>query len=397
MRRSRILYGFLCFCALAFASVYWDYLSFLIFVSCLIFPLFLYLQLRLVAKKMKLQFSFSPDTLHKQETLSLVFTVENKSRIPAAQVGICYQLKNELYPQLTDHYVYLLGYAKNRQSVSIAVQPQHVGYHKLVVKEALAYDFLRLFKVKIPIENDNGEIAVLPRILNSSAQLGERYFFEADDSDLFSKTRMGNDPSEILKLRPYQPGDRLNRVHWKLTAKGDDFVVKEPGMPIRSDTYLILELYSPMGQNKANIDGIIESLCILSMLFLQEGVEHTVFWYDDTATQMQRQPIFTMDDLYVAIERVLRTDVYAGNLYAMETYSAQYDVLFAECSKVFYLGPQLPKQRLNLLSPQKSSKLTVFWVDDFSEVEKVDIDWSSASVQLVDCKNPITAFNEMVL
>lgn len=38
--------------------------------------------------------------------------------------------------------------------------------------------------------------------------------------------------SDIYELRPYQIGDSLKNIHWKLSSKQDELIVREPNMPI---------------------------------------------------------------------------------------------------------------------------------------------------------------------
>ena len=37
----------------------------------------------------------------------------------------------------------------------------------------------------------------------------------------------GYDPSELFDVREFQNGDRLQSVHWKLSARTDELMVKE--------------------------------------------------------------------------------------------------------------------------------------------------------------------------
>lgn len=397
MRNSRILYGIVCLGALVFAGVYWDYLSFLIFASCLLLPLFLYLQLRLTAKKLEVELAVSPPELHKKDALHLSFTVQNRSLVPVALLRVDYRLQNALYPQYTSHRVYLLAPGKNTQQVTVDLLPQHVGIHQIQVQQVLAYDFLRLFSVKVPCKNSSLEVAVRPRLLDSGVQLSDRHYFQADDSELFSPTRVGSDPSEILRLRPYQPGDRLSRIHWKLSAKEGDFIVKDPGLPIHSETYLLLELYAPWGQKKADIDGVLESACILSMLFLKEGVPHTLFWYSRAKEALQHRQITDMNELQLAVGAMLETDIYSDGVHALNSYDQQFYTVFARCSRIFYLSPRLQRQDLDRLDTERRRKMTTFLLGEYSHRQMPDFTRDGMTVYFVDSKEPSTAFNEMIL
>ncbi|MBC3515911.1 DUF58 domain-containing protein [Neobittarella massiliensis] len=397
MRKSRILYGIVCLGALVFAGVYWDYLSFLIFVSCLLLPLFLYLQLRLTAKKVAVELQVSPPALPKKDPLQLTFAVHNRSFIPVAQLRIDYQLRNVLYPQVTGHRVYLLAPGKNTQRVTVNMRPQHMGTHQITVQRVLLYDFLRLFCVAVPCKNDSCTVAVQPRFLNSSLQLSDQHYYRADESELFSPTRVGSDPSEILRLRPYQPGDRLSRIHWKLSAKEGELVVKDPSQPIHSETYILLELYAPWGRQKADIDGVVESACMLSMLFLKEGVPHTVFWYDRPQKALLHQPVADMADLYLLVEKLLGSSPYGDDVQALRAYRDQFAAVFAPCGRVLYVTSRLQQRDIDRLGAPHRRKMTAFLVGDFSRQSIPDLGRDELPLHFVDSQDPAAAFNEMIL
>ena len=52
------------------------------------------------------------------------------------------------------------------------------------------------------------------------------------DSDRFSTYKKGDDPSEIFDIREYADGDKIQRIHWKLSSKTGDLMVKEGSLPL---------------------------------------------------------------------------------------------------------------------------------------------------------------------
>ena len=48
----------------------------------------------------------------------------------------------------------------------------------------------------------------------------------------------GNDFSEIYSLRGYEPGDDVKRIHWKLTEKTDEVLVREGSRPQEDEVLL---------------------------------------------------------------------------------------------------------------------------------------------------------------
>ena len=56
------------------------------------------------------------------------------------------------------------------------------------------------------------------------------------------KPKFGGGYAENHELRPYRPGDNLNQIHWKLTAKTGKWMLREPMEPQRGKLLVTMEL-----------------------------------------------------------------------------------------------------------------------------------------------------------
>lgn len=54
--------------------------------------------------------------------------------------------------------------------------------------------------------------------------------------------KKGNDMTEIYDFRKYQPGDKLSSIHWKLSGKFDDLIVRQAGETIHTDILVMVDL-----------------------------------------------------------------------------------------------------------------------------------------------------------
>ena len=61
------------------------------------------------------------------------------------------------------------------------------------------------------------------------------------ESNEYSKTKSGDDSAEVFDVRPYRYGDPISRIHWKITARQDEFYVKEFSLPIGASMALLVE------------------------------------------------------------------------------------------------------------------------------------------------------------
>ena len=85
------------------------------------------------------------------------------------------------------------------------------------------------------------------------------------DSDEYSMKKAGYDPSETFAIREYQPGDRIRQIHWKLTEKFDNLMVRDYGLPIQNTILLLLETgYAQDKPDPDCMDALAEALLSVS-------------------------------------------------------------------------------------------------------------------------------------
>ena len=82
---------------------------------------------------------------------------------------------------------------------------------------------------------------IYPLRINLNAELS-RDAVGSPKNDGLLQNRKGNDPSEIFDLREYVPGDDVRSIHWKLSGKLDNLVVKEASDPSHYQVVLMPDL-----------------------------------------------------------------------------------------------------------------------------------------------------------
>lgn len=83
-----------------------------------------------------------------------------------------------------------------------------------------------------------GATVIMPEKQNRDFSFLTREGFDME-SFRYSGNRPGDDPGETYDIREYQPGDSIRQIHWKLSGKLDDIMIREKSFPV-DDTVLIL-------------------------------------------------------------------------------------------------------------------------------------------------------------
>lgn len=120
-----------------------------------------------------------------------------------------------------------------RQDQSFA--PAHCGGFELTVEKGRVMDYLGIFS--FPVRKKQST-RLLVRPLPVPEESLPQLFSHPPVCWKASQNRLG----ENYELRPYRPGDSLNSVHWKLSAKTGSLTVREAMEPLRQTACVTLSL-----------------------------------------------------------------------------------------------------------------------------------------------------------
>lgn len=182
-----------------------------------------------------------------------------------------------LYPFSREDYVKLI-HCKYRGSYSVGVERiEIIGFFGL-----FTFDYRGLETHKILVYPTIHELKPF-NFKHALSDTSESVVsFDKFDKRLFSE------------IRDYMPGDALNKIHWKLTARTGDFVTKEFEGNVNNKTKIMINNESlSLGRQKNIIieDYIIEGVVALSKYLLNNNTPIEMFWHHyDTLHERGDQP-----------------------------------------------------------------------------------------------------------
>lgn len=211
------------------------------------------------------------------EKLPVTLSIRRKRRTPMGVIKVTLHIENYLF-QETKEIVLNLQTEEKREMV-FSYSPEVMESGKIIVKAVQMefYDLLGMFCWKKETDIVN-EIFIHPPEIQMSVGLSKRKE-SRNFGKLYHPFKKGQDVSEISNLRDYVPGDEINRIHWKLSAKFDKVIIKEFGYPANYDTLILYEVMKEANgkqiPNKNNV-GVLALTIALSEAFLRLNVKHTV-------------------------------------------------------------------------------------------------------------------------
>ena len=164
----------------------------------------------------------------------------------------------------------------------MSVSGVHCGTVDFNIKRCKISDMLKIFTMKVKskdkfLSDKNCTVTILPDYIPLENEIAN-YADMGLESDEYSKTQKGDDPSEIFDIRDYVEGDKLNRIHWKLSAKQDKTMVKDYSLPIANSIVLMIDLAKADGKadELTLFDSVVETAASVSEYLLENDINFNV-------------------------------------------------------------------------------------------------------------------------
>lgn len=249
-----------------------------------------------------------PDTISKGADLEVTIGMRNPTIFPIPKHLLDLNISNLYYPNDDVHTVWTGLRIRSEQTVTIPLSILYSGYLRLTISQARIPDYLNFitFKRDPKLQKD---VLVLPMRLNdtfSTMAVGGSGNVELSESDV-----VGHDATQMIDVREYRPGDRLNTIHWKLSVKAGEIMVKQFGSLSDNDACILLDLYRPETKNKRvykeqedteskiieGFDSAFDMLETLASQLLSEKRPILMCWYSGRIREMKTMEILRRSDL----------------------------------------------------------------------------------------------------
>lgn len=321
--KKRILYVLLCAVTVYLGILY--YSSTLLGLAALevLLPVVSALLLWAAARNMQIKVYLPIGVTEKGQSVNGGIEIQTKRGIPIPGIQAKMIVRNQFY--LQEEQIILRGMAegKSRTRLTAALSGEHCGPILLEIREVQMYDIFRLFSRTIPVTGRE-VLAILPEYYMADITLRENIKDFLADSEEYDKNKPGDDPSEIFQIREYRSGDRMQSIHWKLSARTDDLMVKEYSLPTGTPVVLFLDMRYQPGENYGFLDEFIEAGLAISQGLLEAGCEHYVVWFDRKRQDLERLAVKEADDRYLVTERIFSSGPYQDDVVMEQLYRDKY-------------------------------------------------------------------------
>lgn len=258
----------------------------------------------------------------KNQTFELEFHIKNSGLLQVSGVYAILECENRSGGSSEKRILDESVAAKAEKTIKIRVKADYCGRMVFSLKKVKVRDYLHLFGRKVKVQSQVN-VNVLPDIHTFPVEISMKTRNFPVEGDEYDKERSGDDPSEIFQIREFRPGDRLQQIHWKSSARSGELMTKEYSMPCGCKVLLLLDL----GQKEADAekaDHFLELTASLSFSMLQAECPHFVAWYDDKEGQILRHAVKKEEDLYEMLDFLMRAPFYKQEYDMKAAYFSSY-------------------------------------------------------------------------
>lgn len=285
-----------------------------LFIVCLIFPLFSLYTAKQVNKKTSIEIKVERNIVDKNIKIPVSIIFYNATIWTVLSCRLKYNISNKFYPNNEINYLYSALPGREKRVYGFEFYPLYCGNIDFRLDEIVVYDILKIFSFKKKIDICEN-ITILPELASDENEMIYSIQRQAEEEIL---NRAGSNTDEVIDIRSYIPGDKLQKVHWKLTAKQDELMVKEYSEEIEYKAVLFVELYSDK-ENPEVLDNIIEASFSAASLLMKK-FELYVCWYNKNSMEIEHNIIKQESDLIQTMMEIYHTPVYEEKELAYKTY-----------------------------------------------------------------------------
>lgn len=270
---------------------------------------------------------------HNKQLVRLVVT--NTSLLPLLRCIIYVEAKHNSNLRKTTKKVKTMCMGNSSQTCEFYMDCPDCEMISLRIKKIYVCDFINLFVLRKKSESSN-MLIVLPQTPDIDLIQKMSYVISNEESMIYSDKKPGDDPTEIFAIREYKGGDKIRNIHWKLSSKTVDLMVKDYGLPLMENDNVIIDIFQYQKADKKIRNEMFDLLYGLINAMTRRGYGFNACIYDG---EYQKLRIETQSDIYNLFTKVYGIKPYpplensAANMFYSEQIGRQ--------NRIFYVTEYL--------------------------------------------------------
>ena len=276
--------------ALIFESTGFALLSFTAVTLAVLF----FLVLWCLRKRVTVSLSIPLKVVDRGQEFGLNVEVQNKMPFPLGRLRVDVWHGESSALAKNARKIMVEDVIRGKSTTTKRISIQTAGYFEFSIKRIRIYDPFGCLYVTRKCKSI-AKVMIFPKIEEIPIRLGEgvkHFYGETMDYD---EQEPGHDPSEVFGFREFRDGDKLQRIHWKLSARMDDLIIKEDSLPKACAIVLFMPA-GVMSECKS-----LDFVASFSFTLMDAKCPHYVAWQSQGTGDVRRIRVSDEESFYLAL------------------------------------------------------------------------------------------------
>lgn len=304
MRRNFFIYLGMLVASAVMARMRPGFVSTMIFYMMLCLPIAEMAMIALTYFSFKISHAINKRTIVKGEKITYELAIVNPSFVLFSPLKVYYTGSDVIFKQSDlNQGNTLLLYPYTREQFEKHIQCDYRGSYYVGVERVEIQGFFRMFCFDYK-GLETLKIMVYPNIHKLMPVKFHHALSESSESIVsFDKV----DKSVFSELRSYQPGDPLNKIHWKLSARSETLITKEYEGNVNNKTQIFMNTeisHFDYEQNVVIEDYLVEGAVALTKFLLKNNTPTELFWFEHKGYHVSGEHVKDFKDFYEALASI---------------------------------------------------------------------------------------------
>lgn len=287
---------------LVFIYFYGGKVPYMLFYIVVLLPVVSYLYTGFIFVRFKYGQTIDKKTLTKGDKVNFIFSINNEDFLLYPYIRVSFLGSKTIF---ADQFAPLkLSLSPSRsKSFALELQCRYRGTYEVGIDTVEIEDFLGLFSFKYKV-NEQKKIVVYPKIIQLQRFALKNSFISESQPVINSRCE---DNVTACDVREYQYGDSLRKIHWKLTSKLDELMVKQFESTSEISAVLLIDLLPNEFAGESNViieDKLTEAAVAIIHYCLYNWIPVNLLFYSDGLININARNHLMFPELYEILAKV---------------------------------------------------------------------------------------------
>lgn len=289
MVRNRVLYILTVVGCVIFSMAYTSKISAVLLVTVLLYPVLAVFFVLILLLSVKAEFTTKRVTADKNEPFDIMITLKNRSFLPGVPVEVFCYIPDREIGLFAHKRVFASVSPMGKARLSIGCVHKYRGSFTCCIHSLSFVDPLRIVRLTKK-QKDTLPMIFLPRKI----PLADILSTSAGEQSFSPKKPITSEREDFSHVRNYRNGDIIQLVHWKLTAKQDELMIKQFDSvnDVRAAVLCDFNIYPGECNIMLRTDTVIET----ALAFIREAVNKGIYCTVETGELSRREGIPVYDN-----------------------------------------------------------------------------------------------------